>query len=135
MAHGFMVMDRNGERIIGHGGDTFWFHSNMALLPEHDLGVFVSFNSEDGGGATGPFVNAVIDRYFPAEEVVPVAPEGFAERAARFTGSFRSNRFSHSTLAKVAALGEVTVRATEEGSLRILRAEWIDPGTVGVYDS
>jgi CubicO group peptidase (beta-lactamase class C family) len=126
MAHGFMDMSRNGQRIIGHGGDTFWFHSDLALFPEHDLGVFVSFNSQRGGAATGSFMEAFVDRYFPVEEVIPTAPEDFADRAERFTGEYRANRFSHTTLARLSALGALTVRATDEGTLRGLNAEWVE---------
>jgi CubicO group peptidase (beta-lactamase class C family) len=126
MAHGFYQMNDNGEWIIGHGGDTFWFHSELALFPDHDLGVFVSFNSEQGGGATGELVEAFVDRYFPEEETIPVPPEDFAERADRFTGRFRANRFSHTSLAKLAALGTVSVKATDENTLRALESEWIE---------
>ena len=34
--------------IFGHGGDVNQFHSLMQLAPEHNLGVFVSFNSDPG---------------------------------------------------------------------------------------
>ncbi len=126
MAHGFYQMNDNGEWIIGHGGDTFWFHSELALFPERGLGIFVSFNSQDGGGATGEFVKAFVDEYFPEEESVPGPPEDFAERAERFTGKFRPNRFSHTSVAKLAALGSVPVRATEDNTLRIMDAEWVE---------
>lgn len=124
--HGFYEMSANGQRIIGHGGNTFWFHTNLALFPEHDLGVFVSFNSEDGGAATGDFIDAFVDRYFPVEEVVPVPPEDFGDRGDRFTGAFRANRFSHTSLAKLGALGSVKVRLTEENTLKTLNGEWIE---------
>ena len=126
MDHGFYEMNDNGEWIIGHGGDTFWFHSDLALFPDRNLGVFVSFNSEDGGGGTGEFIEAFVDRYFPEEEVIPVPPEDFSGRADRFTGKFRANRFSHTSLAKLAAFGTVSVKATEENTLRALDAEWIE---------
>ncbi len=126
MAHGFMEMTRNGQRVIGHGGDTFWFHSALALFPDHGLGVFVSFNSEEGGAATGPFIDAFVDRYFPVEEVIATPPEDFAERADRFTGEYRANRFSHTTIAKLAATAAVTVSATEDGTLRALSSEWVE---------
>ncbi|MDP2955406.1 MAG: serine hydrolase domain-containing protein [Longimicrobiales bacterium] len=125
-AHGFYEMSANGERIIGHGGDTFWFHSQLALFPERNLGVFVSYNSQEGGAATGEFIEAFVDRYFPEEEVVPTPPEDFAERAERFTGRFRGNRFSHTTLAKLGALGSVSVDVTEDGTLRALDSEWVE---------
>ena len=126
MAHGFYQMNDNGEWIIGHGGDTFWFHSQLALFPDRDLGVFVSYNSQGGGAATGAFVESIVDRYFPEEEVVPTPPEDFSERAERFTGRFRPNRFSHTSLAKLAAFGTVSVRATEENTLSALDAEWVE---------
>ena len=126
MAHGFYQMNSNGEWIIGHGGDTFWFHSDLALFPEHDLGVFVSFNSQRGGAATGQFMDAFIDQYFPVAESLPTPPEDFADRADRFTGRYRANRFSHNSLAKLGALGGVQVKATDEGTLRVLDNEWIE---------
>jgi CubicO group peptidase (beta-lactamase class C family) len=101
MAHGFMDMSRNGQRIIG-------------------------LNSEGAGSATGPFVDAFVDRYFPVEEVIVTPPEDFAERADRFIGEYRANRFSHTTLAKLAATAAVSVGATNEGILRALSAEWVE---------
>lgn len=125
--HGLYEMSAKGERIIGHGGDTFWFHTELALFPEHDLGVFVSFNSQGGGAATGQFVNAFVDRYFPVDEVLPEVPEDFTGRGERFTGSFRANRFSHTSLAKVGALlGVVKVHLTEDNTLRAFDREWIE---------
>ena len=103
MAHGFMVLSQNGQRIIGHGGNTFWFHTMLALFPEHDLGVFVSFNSAGGAAATMPFIDAFVDRYFPEVDGVPSAPEAFADRAARFTGYYRPNRYSHTSITKLGA--------------------------------
>lgn len=125
-AHGFYEMSANGERIIGHGGDTRWFHSELALFPERNLGVFVSYNSQEGGAATGEFLDAFVDRYFPEDEVVPTPPENVEERYKRFTGRFRANRFSHNTLAKLAALASVSVEDTDEGTLRALDSEWVE---------
>ncbi len=131
-AYGFYEMSDNGERIIGHGGDTFWFHSELALFPERDLGVFVSYNSEEGGAATGQFVDAFVDRYFPEEEVLPKLPDSTDsadsadERYERFTGRFRANRFSHTTLGKLGALGGVSVEDTDEGTLEVLSSEWVE---------
>ena len=38
MAHGFVEMDKNGLRIIGHGGDTELFHTFLAFFPDHGIG-------------------------------------------------------------------------------------------------
>lgn len=130
MAYGFIDASTHGQRVIGHGGDTLLFHSLLLLVPEHELGAFVSFNSEGGGAATGQFAEAFMDRYFPVEgprELTP--PEGFEERAGRFEGHYRANRYAHTTLAKLAALGAVSVESTGDGALRTSatgRTRWIE---------
>ena len=52
MAYGFYEESRNGHRIIGHGGDTLYFHSDLHLIPDAGVGFFVSHNSLGGGKAT-----------------------------------------------------------------------------------
>ena len=52
MAYGFEASmfpqyDR-GQRVVGKGGDTLGFSSAMWLLPEHNLGFFVSVNGSNG---------------------------------------------------------------------------------------
>ncbi len=46
---GFYEQDSHGVHIIGHGGDTQWFHSDLSLFPDENLGVFVSYNTASGG--------------------------------------------------------------------------------------
>src|SRR5947199_5587473 len=66
MCLGFYEESLNGHRIIGHGGDTFWFHSALHLMEDQRLGFFVSQNS---AGKDGPIRGIVwlkfLDRYFP----------------------------------------------------------------------
>ena len=42
-------------RIIAHGGDTVYFHSDMILVPDAHLGYFLSYNSlgKNVGGGRG----------------------------------------------------------------------------------
>src|SRR5436305_2296189 len=49
MCLGFYEETRNGHRIIGHGGDTENFHSDLHLMPDAHLGFFVSYNSAGKG--------------------------------------------------------------------------------------
>jgi len=56
-AYGFYEQSSHGVRIVGHGGDTDWFHSNLSLIPSERLGIFVSFNTDRGGEVSfGPFL-------------------------------------------------------------------------------
>ncbi|UCF36911.1 MAG: serine hydrolase [Acidobacteriota bacterium] len=105
LGRGFILNDFNGERVVGHGGDTFFFHSNLSLLPAHELGLFVSYNSEDGGRARTEFLEAFFERYFPAIDQPMAAPRaGFEERVAEIAGSYRSSRRPQTTIDKIAEL-------------------------------
>ena len=119
MLHGFAEYTRNGTFAYGHGGDTEWFHTILVLIPQAELGVFISMNSEAGRPA--PVVNALFERYFPAEEwTAPEPTPGFAERVEGLVGSYRSARYAHDDVTKVAVLaGVVDVRDGGDGSLRL----------------
>ncbi len=120
-AYGMMDMSVPGVRIVGHGGDTLWFHTQFALLPEHNIGVFASFNTNTGPSVRDTFTNEFLKRYFvPNDPAKPVAPEGFEDRSARYTGSYRANRFSHRSFAKMAiALQPINVTSDGKGALKI----------------
>jgi CubicO group peptidase (beta-lactamase class C family) len=94
MAHGFCVLRQSGPRLVGHGGNTVDFHSNMILAPESGLGFFVSETGGQGsyGGRT-ELVEALIGRLFPQAPAVRIA----APAGERLTlGSYRVNRRDHS---------------------------------------
>jgi CubicO group peptidase (beta-lactamase class C family) len=125
-AIGFILMDysMNGQRIVGHGGDTIYFHSDMMLMPEAHAGLFISYNSagsRSGGGRT-EVMRSVLNRYFP--EPVSASPtidtkttqtDGLA-----VSGVYTGSRRGDSTLLKVAAvLGQFSVTADRNGLLII----------------
>lgn len=70
MTLGFYEMNSHGLRILGHGGGTSWFFNDMAIIPEEDLGIFVSFNSPGGALLSiGKFRQALLDRFYsPGKE-------------------------------------------------------------------
>jgi CubicO group peptidase (beta-lactamase class C family) len=99
MAHGFYEEGRNGHRIVGHGGDTQWFHSDMHLMLDDHIGFFVSYNSAGNGKGTGraEIWHQFLDRYFPYTPA-PVAPVATALADARsVAGTYRSSRRSQTT--------------------------------------
>lgn len=67
MCLGFYEESRNGLRIFGHGGDTVYFHSDLHLIPEKNLGFFISYNSGGKGeiDARGAVWEQLLDRYYP----------------------------------------------------------------------
>ncbi|HEX8035950.1 MAG TPA: serine hydrolase [Ktedonobacterales bacterium] len=121
-AYGFYESRLAGQRIIGHLGDTQWFHSELALLPEHNVGIFVSVNSINGQSAPAALVEAFVDRYYGGgpKALPPTALPGYADRAARIAGSYWPTRHSYTTLEKVTMLfSTMSVTATGNGHLSI----------------
>lgn len=127
MGLGFYEQTVNGERAIAHGGNTPLFHSLLTLLPEENVGIFVSYNSYGEGGDRAEYElqKALMDRYYPgppapaAEDPAEGASvEGASGDAERVAGSYRSTRGNLTSLEKVfALLGPASVTANEDGSI------------------
>ncbi len=52
-ALGFFMGNQNNESSISHTGYTAYFRSEIFLLPERNVGLFVSYNSAGEGGTGG----------------------------------------------------------------------------------
>ncbi|GAA3408987.1 hypothetical protein GCM10020370_47160 [Paenibacillus hodogayensis] len=68
MAYGFEYANRqlyNGRNVVEKSGDEDGYHSNMWLLPDEKVGVFLSVNKDFDFRA--PFFEAFMDRYYPEE--------------------------------------------------------------------
>lgn len=121
-AHGFWEMAYNNLRAIVHGGDTFLFHSKLSIIPEKNLGLFVSFNSTGGSWPVyDNFIKTFLNHYYPAPELATIEPpRDFKKRANRFAGSYGVTRVVETTYEKLMALMMVTkVEATDDGTLLI----------------
>jgi hypothetical protein len=75
------------------------------LLPESRFGYFLSCNADNSKLRETVF-GQILDRYFPKAktEEAPVPPKDFNERAARYTGYYRNNRYARYTLEKLSTL-------------------------------
>lgn len=118
-----MEYSSNGQRIVGHAGDTFYFHSDMILMPEARVGLFISYNSAGSrfGGGRGEVIRAFLDRYFPGPATQPDVDPKMAQADGRaVSGLYTTSRRSDSTFLKIAAiLGQFAVRSDEKGILTI----------------
>lgn len=122
-ALGFYQENRNGQEIVGHGGDTGVFHSDLHLMPNAHTGVYMSFNSAGKQGSVEKvrteIFRAFLDRYFPytppAEATVPYAKRD----AARVAGWYDSSRRSDRALGFLYALGQAQVSARPDGTIEV----------------
>lgn len=121
MCYGFMEERRNGQRMVGHGGDTIWFHSLLQLIPDRHVGVFVSYNTDTSGGIRETLFDAFLRRYFPEDDPPRVKASGGArERADRLAGEYAMTRYSHTTVTKLAALmGVFDVSANDDDTITV----------------
>jgi CubicO group peptidase (beta-lactamase class C family) len=112
LAHGFFVVNRNGLRVLWHGGDTVLFHSLMMVVPERALGVFVTYNAPGGVAAYRELMNAVLDRIGPE----PAPPTSNWRPPPAIAGAYRSSRVATATYEKLEALsGDLEVSLLETG--------------------
>jgi hypothetical protein len=98
--HGFMAYTLPGDfRAYGHGGATIAFHSNMMVIPELGLGVFISTNSEGGADVAATFPAAVVRHFYAQPTVFPRPGSAeLAQAGALFEGSYLSTRRAHGGL-------------------------------------
>ena len=125
MLLGFYETDTNGHRIISHGGDTQYFHSDLHLYVDDGVGYFISFNSSGKDGAVGPlreaFYRNFADRYFPGPAAEGSVDEKVAkEHAAQVAGSYISTRRPETNFMSVLnMLQPLKVVANENGTISV----------------
>jgi CubicO group peptidase (beta-lactamase class C family) len=123
MELGFFETNINGREVIGHLGDTDYFHTSLHLFMEAGVGFYISFNSpgKDGavGGLRGALFQDFADRYFPA--VPPKAgvdEKTAAAHAALMSGAWANSRGSQSNfLAGIGFISQAKVGVGKKGEL------------------
>jgi CubicO group peptidase (beta-lactamase class C family) len=123
MAYGFYHEDRNGHVIIGHGGDTLWFHSDLHLILDRNVGLFVSQNSagKERSGIRGPLLKAFMDRYFPAPALTAEPTLKSAKADGAFTaGNYEVSRNSFSNFMSIGnLLGQPKLSVNDDGTVSV----------------
>jgi hypothetical protein len=111
--------------VIGHGGDTIVFHSEMNLLPAHGVGIFFSFNSRGKDNAVyvarQELFDGFLDRYFPEPEpagpATPTLPTAAAD-ARRIAGRYQtSRRVEHGFLGALYLMSQSVITALPDGTI------------------
>jgi CubicO group peptidase (beta-lactamase class C family) len=121
MCLGFYEETRNGHRIFGHGGDTQYFHSDLHLVPDVQLGFFISYNSAGKGETSNREAvwHAFLDRYYPYEP-----PQGTVANSAQdirsLSGHYIVSRRAERTIMKILnVMGQAKVYGNDDGTLSV----------------
>ncbi|WP_440945255.1 serine hydrolase domain-containing protein [Methanosarcina sp. T3] len=107
VTYGFLEINPENPRVIGHGGDTILFHTQLALIPESKLGLFISLNEEDSEFAATELLQTFMDHYYPMPPPpVPEPISGFEKNASLFAGNYRPTRNAYTNFEKLTSLSD-----------------------------
>ena len=119
----FMEYSQNGHVMWGHGGDTLLFHSDMFLIPDARVGLFISYNSGGArpGSGRGELQRAFLRRYFPpADSATPPKTSDAVAHGREVAGSYEGSRKSETNIFRITSLlGQQAVTADRDGVLTI----------------
>jgi hypothetical protein len=120
MCYGFYEESKNGQRIIGHGGDTVYFHSDLHLVLDQKLGFFVSYNSAGNGGSGRLALwEAFLDRYYPHTPPAPASASAKDDAKAASGTYTLSRRADGSFLKALSVISQFTVSPVGDGDIEV----------------
>lgn len=125
---GFMEWKRNNKRIIWHSGGTAFFKSLLMLIPDENVGVFISYNSPNSDKARSEFRQQFLNRYYPIEYETFKPLKGYKERVHRYEGFYKEGRTAVSNSDKlIYALSRFEkTTANEDGTLAFKDTKYIE---------
>jgi CubicO group peptidase (beta-lactamase class C family) len=119
-AHGFMEFRLPGNRLgYGHGGATLSFMSNMVVIPDLGLGVFISTNTETGYDLEATLPGRIVQRFYGPPAPAPRVSQWLKDNRGAFAGQYLSSRRAFHGMEKFIGLfnGRVTAKVDGQGQL------------------
>ncbi|OYY70046.1 serine hydrolase [Sphingomonas sp. 28-63-12] len=129
MGYGFYEQRIAGQRAIAHGGDINYAHSELVLVPDRRIGIFVAYNSAEAEGARDDFARQLLGHLFPAPP--RLADYAGPETADDYAGAYLMNRRPYSTMFAALGLGlQLSAEATDKRHLMLFDKSWrqVGPG-------
>ncbi len=128
MVLGFFEDNYNGHRVIAHGGDTQWFHSDLHLFIDDGVGLLISLNSVGKGGAAqevrAELFHQFADRYLPGPTADgKVDEKAAAEHARMMAGRYSVSRRAETSFVSLLYLAQQAVVADNgDGTISVSNA-------------
>lgn len=121
MGLGFVRGKVNDKEVYYHEGSTMLFNSGLYLIPEENLGIFISYSGGDYF-LHKEVLQLVMDQYFPKDEPdYSEATEQIITNVKQYIGEYHQNRRSITTEEKLLSLvmGTIQVNVDKSGYLNI----------------
>ena len=120
---GFQDIPLPGDRRgFGHAGDTLWFHSNLVVVPDLNMGIFIAVNTDTGADLPSEVPSAIIERFYSPPPAVPVTRPLSADAAKIYVGDYLGARRAYRSLEAFVTriIRSASVRATPDGQLALM---------------
>lgn len=134
MVLGFYEENINGHRVIGHEGDTVFFHTGLSLFLDDGIGVFVALNSlgKDDAvyGVRTRLFQAFSDRYMPGAGADGTVDPATAQlHATMFADSYAASRAWHSSfMSALNVFFPTTVVSNSDGTISVSTSKNLSGG-------
>lgn len=127
-AHGFAEMSINEQAALSHDGSWEGFQSLLLLLPDREMGLFISYNGPGGIEAMTELLPAFFDNFFPTSSPSPAPSPNItpAPPIEALLGRYKPARSSVTTIEKVVMLLDSTrVSQVDERTIYFAGREWV----------
>ncbi|HEV7649842.1 MAG TPA: serine hydrolase domain-containing protein [Actinophytocola sp.] len=132
-AHGFMDRPMNGHRVLMHDGSWEGFESVLVMVPDCDLGLFVSANGTGGIESVTDLMPKFFDRFVPEQHAPAPTAAGSSSVTGPRAGFYLPARHNESTVEKLnTLLGPVRLTVGDDGVVHFKGKDWTAHGD-GVY--
>jgi CubicO group peptidase (beta-lactamase class C family) len=129
--YGFYEYGAPEANLLAHSGSTIYFMSLLVLAPDHDVGIFLNYNSDTAQPARlEQIIDRILDRY--QLQPSPVQPDptdksGTQRRADALSGEYSLTMLpERGPLHLVDVLAHLSVETTDDGRLITGNREWIE---------
>lgn len=130
-AHGFKEQNINGYPVLMHDGGWESYVSVLILVPDKQLGLFVSFNSDGGAEALGELMPAFAEEFLSKDSVPALRPETPKPEEKDYSygkkveGFYRNVRSPITTIEKINSIIGPRVVAHKDGSITFQNSQWV----------
>ena len=137
-AYGFYERLQNHQRALEHGGNLYGHTSQIFLLPEHGIGFFIAFNTDDKSELRERLIKQFLDHYYPQQKQPgpPLEPDLSAaaqDRSRQISGIYRFVRYPHDSIAKFWTIcfgsrPDLRLEANSDGTFTLLPrgTRWVE---------
>jgi len=131
-SYAFTELTLAGRKVLYQDGNGIGFMSRIVLMPEQDVGIFISVNHRNLGegmwltqaaAMARTLSTEILENFVPATEIEIPEAQPLPDRVdhvERFTGHYRAARVARDTFFKLEAiLDNVNVKDNGDGTLSI----------------